>query len=312
MQSNAVRKGRPLRRGDVIGLLAPASPASPTDVESVVRYLERLGYRVELSPQLSSTYLGYLAGSDEQRLQELHRFFADPRIAAIFCLRGGYGSIRLLANLDYRLIARHPKLLVGSSDITALQAALWQRAHLVTISAPIPGNQPIAPDREAWFWQLLTSPTAPGELPDLLQPLSPLPSSTVRGRILCGTLSLWSALCGTPFLPKTDGALFITEDVGEPPYRVDRMLTQLLLSGAFAQVSAIIFGAFTQPGETRLPNPSWESVLRDFAERAQLPCLHGLSYGHIPQHWALPFGVQARIRRGGFLALDEAATEQPS
>ncbi len=311
MRSDQARKGRPLRRGDVIGLLAPASPVDATALENTVRYLERLGYRVEVSPYVQSTYLGYLAGTDAQRVAELQRFFTDPRIAAIFCLRGGYGSMRVVSQLDYRLIARHPKLFVGFSDVTALHIALWQRARLVTISAPPPGAQLIAPDREAWFWQLLTSPSPPGTIPELLQPLSPLPASGVQGTLFCGTLSLWSALCGTPLFPKLEGALLVVEDVGEAAYRLDRMMTQLILAGVLREVAALIFGDFTLPpaSQQRLPQPPLQSLLRDFAERVGIPCLTGLPYGHIRDHWALPFGVAARINRQGYLVVEEAAVQ---
>ncbi len=305
-----VRKGRPLRRGDVIGLLAPASPVDSGYLENVVRYLERLGYRVEVSANAQSTYLGYLAGTDVHRLSELQRFFTDPRIAAIFCLRGGFGSMRLLARLDYRLIAQNPKVLVGFSDITALQIALWQRSRLVTISAPAPGVEPIPPDREAWFWQLLTSVKPPGAFGELLQPLSPLPSKGIQGTLVCGTLSLWSALCGTPFFPKLESSIVVLEDVGEAAYRLDRMMTQLLLAEAFAGVAAVIFGEFVLPTTgQRLAQPALSTLLRDFADRLPVPCLTGLSYGHVRTHWALPFGVTARINREGYLELQEAAVQ---
>lgn len=313
MRTEPVRKGRPLRRGDLIGLVAPASPVDAAVLDSVVRYLERLGYRVEVSSSAQATYLGYLAGTDAQRVAELHRFFTDPRVAAIFCLRGGYGSMRLLSQLDYRLIARHPKLVVGFSDVTALQIALWHRCRLVTISAPVPGAEPMLPDREAWFWQLLTSAKPPGDIPELLQPLSPLPSSGVSGTLLCGTLSLWSSLCGTPFFPKLEEALLVVEDVGEAAYRLDRMMTQLLLSGVLREVRALVFGEFTLPPASaqQLPQPPLGSLLRDFAERAAVPCVSGLPYGHVRTHWALPFGVSARISRQGYLVVEEAAVQKP-
>lgn len=311
IRAEQLRKGRPLRRGDVIGLVAPASPVESSMLESSVRYLERLGYRVEVSATAQSTYLGYLAGTDTQRLAELRRFFADPRIAGIFCLRGGFGSMRLLPQLDYRLIAQHPKVLVGFSDITALQIALWQRVRLVTLSAAPPGTELIPPDREAWFWQLLTSTKPPGAVGEPLQPLSPIPSGGVRGTLLCGTLSLWSALCGTPFFPKLEGSILVLEDAGEAAYRLDRMMTQLLLAGVFAGVSALIFGEFTLPSsaEHRLPQPALQTLLRDFTERVRVPTLFGLSYGHVRNHWALPFGVPARLSREGSLVLEEAMVQ---
>ncbi len=311
MPTELVRKGRPLRRGDVIGLVAPASPVDATEVEQVVRYLERLGYRVEVSAHVHSTYLGYLAGTDEQRASELNRFFANPRIAAIFCLRGGYGSMRILPHLDYRLIARHPKLFVGFSDITALQVALWQRVHLVTISAFIPGAETVLPDREAWFWQLLSSDKEPGKIPEPLQPLSPAPSASISGTLFCGTLTLWSALCGTPLFPKLGGAVLVLEDTGEAAYRLDRMMTQLLLSDALREVAALVFGEFQMPSasEQRLPQPMLSTLLRDFATRAAVPCFIGLPYGHTRQQWALPFGVEVQLDRHGYLVLKEAAVQ---
>ncbi len=314
VRTDTVRKGRPLRRGDVIGLVAPASPVDGTTVEQVVRYLERLGYRVEVSPYVQSTYLGYLAGTDEQRAAELNRFFADPRIAAIFCLRGGYGSMRLLPHLDWRLIARSPKLLVGFSDVTALQIALWQRVRLVTISALVPGAETVLPDREAWFWQLLTSTQAPGRIPDPVQPLSAALSAGLRGTLLCGTLTLWSALCGTALFPKLEGAIVVVEDTGEAAYRLDRMITQLLLSEAFRGISALVFGEFQLPAGTeyRLSQPALETLLRDFAQRLAVPCFGGLPYGHTRQQWALPFGVAATLDRRGYLGIAEAAVCQPS
>jgi muramoyltetrapeptide carboxypeptidase len=133
----------------------------------------------------------------------------------------------------------------------------------------------------------------------------------VQGTLFCGTLSLWSALCGTPLFPKLEGALLVVEDVGEAAYRLDRMMTQLILAGVLREVAALIFGDFTLPpaSQQRLPQPPLQSLLRDFAERVGIPCLTGLPYGHIRDHWALPFGVAARINRQGYLVVEEAAVQ---
>ncbi|MEN3026540.1 MAG: LD-carboxypeptidase, partial [Chlorobiota bacterium] len=138
-------------------------------------------------------------------------------------------------------------------------------------------------------------------------PLSPLPSKGVKGVLLSGTLSLWSALCGTPFFPKLAGAIVVLEDTGEAAYRLDRMVTQLLLAG-LREAAAVVFGDFSLPAsaEQRLPQPSLESLLRDFAGRIGLPCFSGLPYGHIRERWALPFGVAASISRQGYLTIEEA------
>jgi muramoyltetrapeptide carboxypeptidase len=302
-----------LKPGAVIGIIAPASPQRDRSrLERGIRYLETLGYRIALGANLEKVHGAYLAGTDEERLQDLHTMLADRKVDAVFCARGGYGTPRLLDNLDYRLIRRHPKIIVGFSDITALQFALWKRLQYVTFSGMLPSvdfADEIDGESEEWFWRVLTSRRPLGTLLQS-EPTQTLRSGDVTGTLLPGNLSMVATLIGTPYMPSWKGAVSILEDVGEETYRIDRMLAQLRLAGLLRDAAGVGFGAFTQKSLRASSTPARPvaDVLREYASRVSGPVIANVMYGHEPKKLTLPVGVRARIsgRLKGIRLLDAA------
>lgn len=286
-----------LRRGSTIALTAPASPVRDRSaLQRGIEYLQSLGYRVVLGRTLSEA-TSYLAGSDELRAEELNRFFADPSIDAIFCVRGGYGTLRVLELLDWELIAAHPKVFVGFSDTTALQWALFARAQLPSISGILVGSDfaDVSTDRHAQLWALVTDTTPPrllwqGSTENILR------RGTAEGVLLAGTLTLVASLCGTPFMPPLDGALVALEDVSEEPYRIDRMLRQLYLTGHLQKCAALLFGAFMydEQRHSALPTRPIEEIAGEYVELSSAcAAVVGIPYGHIRERLILPIGLRA-------------------
>ena len=288
-----------LRHGDLIGIIAPAGPvADGSRIERGVRYIERLGYSVVVGRNVTRVH-GYLAGTDEERLSDLHTMFRDHRVKAIMALRGGYGSTRLLSRLQYRLIARNPKILIGFSDLTALQLAIWNGCHMVTFHGPMLSSDFAGPSNhftEELFWRLVTSPSIPERLP---MPRSPRPRSlnggSANGRLLGGNLSLLVSLLGTPYQPSFSGSLLFFEEVGEEPYRIDRMLTQLRNAGVFRKVRGILTGQFSDcvPADKTRPSLTIDDILGEIPEQTGVPFLTNLPFGHVGRKLTLPIGVRA-------------------
>jgi muramoyltetrapeptide carboxypeptidase len=292
-----------LRRGDWIGVISPAGPvADRSQIERGVRYLEQQGYRVVVGEHAHKTY-GYWAGTDEERLADLHAMFLNPEVKAILCVRGGYGISRLLSRLNYRLIIRHPKILVGFSDVTSLQLALWKKCGLVTFHGPMLRadlSNRIDPFTEESFWRLITSAKQPKPYVFSEEELTHrIPGKSV-GRLLGGNLSLVVSLLGTPYQPDYREALLFLEEVAEEPYRIDRMLMQLSNAGVLNQISGILTGQFAhcRTRDPSRPSFSVEQVLTDFGLKCGKPFLSGLPFGHVARKMTLPVGVRARLETG--------------
>lgn len=289
-----------LRRGDLIGLVSPASRIADTaKIDQAVRYLEGLGYRAIVGANATKMNT-YLAGTDQERAADLNAMFEDPRVKAIFCIRGGYGTPRLLPLVRYRMIARNPKILVGYSDITALHLAIWRKTRLVSFHGPMAGSdmaEPMDPFTEEHFWRLLTSTKRMGSIhiPDD-QPRTLVPGKGT-GRLLGGNLALITSIVGTSFQPDFSKAVLYIEDIGEDPYRVDRMLTQLRGSGILPKAHAILVGQFTDcvPRDSSSPSFSVDEVLEEYTYRSGVPCLSGLPFGHNRRKMTIPVGVRARV-----------------
>ena len=287
-----------------IGIIAPASPQrDPKRLERGIRYLESLGHTVVVGDHVHARHGGYLAGTDAERSADLEAMFADNRIDAIFCSRGGYGSARLLDQLDYRLIRRHPKILVGFSDITALQMALWKKIGLVTFSGALPSvdmADTFAPETEEWFWRTLTStrPLGPIRQP---WPVETVQAGSAEGPLLGGNLSVFVTLLGTPFLPNLKDGVLVLEDVGEETYRIDRMMQHLRLSGALSSVSALVTGQWTQSGRPSgsTPHRPIKDVIAEIAAAVNGPVLQNLMYGHEARKLTLPMGVRVKVSSRG-------------
>jgi muramoyltetrapeptide carboxypeptidase len=276
-----------LAPGALIGVIAPAGPTQPESLAAVPALYERFGCRVRIFPGCAQR-TGYLAGDDSVRLADLHAALADDELAAIHCLRGGYGAMRLLDRIDTTLLRAHPKLLIGYSDITALHA-LWALHGLPTLHAPMATSDLIRPGREADAQALFAllqgglragTVLAPGLLPE---PRVCVPGRA-RGRLIGGNLSLAAALLGTPWAWDAVGAVLFLEDVSEDLYRVDRLLTQLRLAGVLDRVAGFVLGSFTE-------SDSPDALLREFLLPLGKPVLGGWPSGHGTPNLPLPMGV---------------------
>ena len=303
-----VRPPRPLTRTSRVAVAAPASAAlAAAHARAGLAALRARGLVVDTFRPMSPPAWGYLAGTDEARTEELNALLARDDLDAVFCLRGGYGLLRILDRIDYAAARAHPKLVVGYSDVTALHLALWTKAGLPGLSGPM-----VAPDwpgldaqSEAQFWALAggAAPVevlGPGE-----EPLLPMREGVAEGVLLGGNLTLVAALLGTPYLPDTEGAILFVEEVGEVPYRVDGLLARLRLAGVLERLGGLVFGAFTgAAAPANRPSLALEDVLDHYAPYVPGPVARGLVYGHFVRKSTLPVGVRARLDvRGGAASL---------
>jgi muramoyltetrapeptide carboxypeptidase len=293
------KTGRALVPGDTIAIVAPAIALMTDDLEPGQSFLEGLGYKVSFGAAVHDAW-GYLAGTDEARAADINAAFADPHIAAVLCLRGGYGAARLLDLLDYDMIGANPKQFIGFSDITALHIALRQRSQLATIHAPMLlslGRRPTAYTVRQ-FTKGLARPmqNGPFAMParHALQGIVP---GTAKGTICGGNITVLASLIGTPYELDGRGSLLFLEDVGTDAYRIDRMFRQMELSGLIDRVNGIIFGEFTRcgPNQEALYEFTVQQILEEYAKRWQKPCLAGLPVGHGRHNGWLPVSVEAAM-----------------
>lgn len=282
---------------DRVAVIAPASPPkSPDDLEAGLATLRERGLHVETSRSFEP--YGYLCGPDDVRLDELNGFLRRPDIKALFCARGGFGTMRLLNDVDYEAARRHPKLIIGYSDITALHLALYHRAGLPGLSGPMVAVEWKDPDpnTERLFWEL-----ARGETPQpLLGPgeecLKPVRAGTAEGVLIGGNLTMVQRLIGTAFLPDLEGTILFIEEIGEQPYRLDALFAQLRLTGLLKQLGGLVLGSFTdwEPTHDR-PTLTPDDVIEHYTQHLDYPVARGLVYGHFPVKNTVPVGVEARL-----------------
>ena len=303
-----------LNKGNLIGIVSPAStPSSREKVDKGVRYLESLGYRIKLGRHIMAQE-GYLAGTDEQRAEDINDMLRDREVKAVFALRGGYGTPRILDRIDYRAARRNPKIVVGYSDITALQLALHRKTGLVTFSGPMVAVEmwdSIDPFTEEHFWRMLTSSARVGVLrnPDDL-PLTARNKGRAAGVLTGGNFSLVMSLFGTPYLPSLRGSILVLEDVDESPHRVDRMFSQLKNAGISKSLAGLVLGQFTDcvPSDPSKPYRTIDQVLDEAVRSITFPVLMNLQYGHLAKKLTLPFGLRASLDAGsGTLNIPEGA-----
>jgi muramoyltetrapeptide carboxypeptidase len=298
----------PLRDGALVGVIAPAGPVDPAVLPAVEALYARHGWRARLYPSCRARHpaLPYLAGTDAERLADLHAALADDEVAAIHCVRGGYGAMRLLPAIDTALVRRSPKLLIGYSDITALHA-LWAAEGLASLHAPMPASDLIRPgradDEAAWAALLKAGLPAGQVLAPELEPGEPVHPGVAEGVLIGGNLSLVAALCGTPWAWNPHGAILFLEDVSESLYRVDRYLQQLLLAGVLQAAAGIVLGSFT---ESEAPEALLHERLLPLCRAAGKPLLGGWPAGHGTPNRPLPLGLRVRLDAGaGTLTLLE-------
>ncbi|MBA3678251.1 MAG: LD-carboxypeptidase [Sphingosinicella sp.] len=301
----AVKKPSRLRPGDTVGLVEPAGLiANEFDLSLTKETIVAMGLVPKAAPHLMGRY-GYLAGKDQERAADLNAMYADDEVKAVFAVRGGWGSARILPYLDFDMIRANPKLLIGFSDITALHMAFAAKAGFTTIHGPNANS--------AWgklSWDSFRSLVFDAQMPAYQNPVATddrliqrewrtetIGSGKARGRLLGGNLTVLTALMGTSYLPDFKGAILFLEDVDEAEYRIDRMLTQLGLAGILGKVAGIVFG---QCNNCRVTGRSYggftlPEVLRQHLEPLGIPVYQGALFGHIDNQFSLPVGVQAEI-----------------
>ncbi len=297
----AVIKPQRLQKGDTIGLVVPASPVSEEKIEKAIANLEGQGFKVKYTDAIRLRY-GHVAGSDEARVKDLHTMFADKTVKAVWCIRGGYGCTRILPKIDYNLIKKNPKIIIGYSDVTALLHAIQQKTGLICFHGPV-GATPFTEYNVEHLTKTLISPSLPykieqskinlekttvGYTPEVIK------SGKAQGQLTGGNLCLLSSMVGTPYQVNFKDKLVFLEDVGEKPYRIDRMLTQLLQSSNLHQAKGIILGIFEdcQPKDEQYSL----SLIQTFNDRfanLNMPILYGFSFGHIQNMCTFPLGINA-------------------
>lgn len=311
-------KPKALKLGDRVGICAPASsPNDPNRIDAGVEAMRKLGFDPVLAPN-ARVKLGFLGGTDQQRADDLHTLFADPAIKAIFCLRGGHGTTRILHLLDAKLIAAHPKIFVGYSDTTALSAWFFKNAGLVSFYGPMvavefyKGATPYILDS---FMRAMTTakPYGPLGKPAGWTLTETLAGGKARGRLIGGCLTLFECLLGTPNQVSFRDSIFYLEDIGGEPYQTDRTLTHLLAAGVLEGVRGIVVGECVDcehvTGRSGYENcQDLRTVIRERLGPLGVPILFGAPFGHGDEKATIPYGVEAELDADkGELTITEAA-----
>ncbi len=280
------------------GIIAPAYIPVKERLERGIGYLEQRGIRVRRGETLGREH-GYFAGNDEQRLSDLHRMYRDPEVDMIICARGGWGGLRMVDRIDYDLISAHPKPLIGYSDITTLQLAIWTRTGLPALSGPMVAvemGKGIDLFTEEHFWGQVYNHTDHYKLTLSECGARVGKAGSARGVLLGGCLSMVTGLLGTPYAPDYADAILFLEDVGEKPYKIDRYFAQLKQAGILDQISGLILGIFddcqAEAGEVSF---TLSEILEDYTAPLEIPVILDFPYGHIPRKVTMPIGSMAGI-----------------
>ena len=294
----------PLNPGDTVALVSPSSPVDdPFSLQLAQETMQALGLQVKPGKFFAQRY-GHLAGTDAERAHDLNSAFADPAVKAIVCVRGGAGAARLLPLLDYNVIRRYPKALLGYSDITALHCAIQAKTGLITFHGPIGSGSWNAFNadqfRRVFFQRELMEYRNTTERGDELvqreHRTRTLTGGKAHGQLIGGNLSVLVALAGTPYMPDLRGKILFLEDIGEQPYRVDRMFSTLKLMGALEQIAGFIFGECTDCH----PSDGYGSltltqILDDYIKPLKIPAYAGAMIGHIRQQFIVPIGGEVEM-----------------
>lgn len=283
-----------LKKGDTVGVIAPASPPNHENLERGIAFLKEIGLSVKVGKAVDQKY-GYLAGTDQERLNDLHDMFLDTEVKAIFCASGGYGTARIAPYIDFDLVKKNPKIFWGYSDITFLHTAIRQEADLVTFHGPMLGSdigkEGTHPLSKEGFHQLFEQK----ELiySNELSPLETLVQGQAQGELVGGNLSLLVSTLGTSYEIDTNGKILLIEDINEEPRSVDRMLNQLKMAGKLDSVTGILVGDFCDCVSKREFSLTLDEVIAHYVELANKPALKGFNIGHCNPHISVPLGVTA-------------------
>jgi muramoyltetrapeptide carboxypeptidase len=294
-----LRKGRSVKAGDTIGITSPASPAKRDIAVKAITVIKDLGFKVKVGKSCFSNTGGYLAGDPRYRAQEINAMFRDPEIAAILCMRGGYGSLQILPYLNYQLIKENPKLLIGYSDITSVHTAVQQECGLITIHGPMASTELVKDDPFTLraLIEMISGNQPPGKMENPEgEEIGVLVPGMATGKLVGGNLAVLCSMMGTPYEINTRGNLLFLEDIHEEPYKIDRMLTQLSLAGKLHEASGFVIGTWTDCESTSYPHGY---TVLDVVERALIPlgkpAIFNFRAGHCSPMQSLPLGIEATL-----------------
>jgi muramoyltetrapeptide carboxypeptidase len=323
MSFAATQKPMALKKGDTVGLVSTGFRVlNDLDAQFAIERLEALGFNVKVGDAILNQN-GYFAGTDAERAKDLHTMFADKEVKAIFQLRGGFGSTRLLNLLDYDLIKKNPKVFMGMSDTTALLLAIHAKTGLVTFHGPNAGRP-----WPKFALKYMDSVLFKSELSTFINPINmgddliqtkdriqTITPGMANGPLLGGNLVVLASMMGSDYLPKWDNAILFIEDIGEDPYKIDRALTQLKLAGVLDKISGFIFGKCndcepTNPGST-YGSFHLMQVLNDHIKPLNIPAYYGAMIGHDARIFTIPIGIAAQMDAStGTIVLQDSATQQ--
>ncbi len=282
-----------LKKGDTIALTAPAGAIFNADsIQKATVAFEAQGFRVLHGETLKQQF-GYLAGTDEFRAAEVNALFANKNVSAIIAMRGGWGCSRLFNHLDFNLIGQHPKIICGFSDITSLLLAIYKKTGLITFHGPV-GNSTLEGFTLENFLRLVKGGEALKMIQPAAEPLTVFSKGNATGKLFGGNLTVWNSLIGTGYLPDTTGSLLFFEETEEEPYQVDRLLTQLELTGTLSSAAGIIFGKCAKC-EAEEPDKSFtlQEVFQQKFGNLNLPVASGFNFGHVRDKFTFPVGAKA-------------------
>ena len=298
---------RALPPGGTIAVVAPAGPSDRARIDEAARRIEQRGYRVTIAANVDHRHNEYLAGDDDERVTELNHYLRSDDNDAIFCTRGGYGTMRILDRIDFDALRRNPRPVVGFSDITAIHQAAATQANVATFHGPMLNLDffnGLSPENERWFWSMLGGD-------------APLTHEFARNQIVCegecegilfgGCLSLTTALVGTPYDFWIDDGIWFWEDVDEPTYRLDRMLTHLRLSGRFESIRGVAIGKLKGCGSEE----EIDALLHETFDPYGVPVVRDLPFGHHGDNLLMPIGVPVRLStHSAIMSITQAAVQR--
>ncbi|WP_110112289.1 LD-carboxypeptidase [Bacillus sp. CGMCC 1.16541] len=292
-----VVKPAKLKQGDTVAIIAPASPPNQEKLKKSLSFLEQLGLNVKLGASLYNQH-GYLAGTDEERLADIHQMFADPDVKGIICACGGFGTGRIVSQLDYNLIKKNPKIFWGYSDITFLHTAIYQQTGIVTFHGPMLssdiGLDDVHERTKLSFQQLFNHDAI--EYTSNISALETVVEGEASGPVIGGNLTLLVNTLGTPFEVDTKGKVFFIEDIDEEPYKVDRMVNQLKMAGKFHDAEGMIIGDFHNCAPVkREQSLTLDEVFMDHIAQVGKPTMKGFKIGHCSPNIAIPIGSIGRM-----------------
>lgn len=286
--------GKRLKKGDTIGIIAPASCTSAENIENAKKNLENMGFKIVLGESTKSSWYSF-AGTDEMRARDINRFFGDSHIDAIMCMRGGYGCNRLVELVDFSIIKNNPKIFIGYSDITTLHMAIQKKAELITFHGPMAVSNfkgEYNQDTYKSFEEVLMKEKDSFELKNFSKELGVICEGKASGKIVGGNLATMIATLGTEYDLEYEGKILFIEEIGEKTYKIDRMLNQLKKFKVFDKVSGIILGDFNNCIPDSEKDMTILEVLKNYLAELGKPVIYNFETGHCEPMITLPLGAE--------------------